>query len=82
MPKIRKAVIKFGTDGWRAVIADTYTHANVRRCAAGLARYVRQQGQAGQGIVIGYDTRFGSKDFADKHQVSASISAKTGIAPT
>jgi phosphomannomutase len=56
--------IKFGTDGWRAVIADTYTYANVRRCAAGLARYILDQGQAQRGIVVGYDTRFGSPEFA------------------
>ncbi|HRV91551.1 MAG TPA: phosphoglucomutase/phosphomannomutase family protein [Anaerolineae bacterium] len=56
--------IKFGTDGWRAVIADTYTFANVRRCAAGLGRYVLNQHQADRGLVIGYDTRFGSHDFA------------------
>ena len=36
--------IKFGTDGWRAIIADTYTYANVRRCAAGLGRYMQQHG--------------------------------------
>ncbi len=64
--------IKFGTDGWRAVIADTYTYANVRRCAAGLAQYLLGQGYERQGIVIGYDTRFGSKDFAE---VSASTLA-------
>ncbi|RMF03134.1 MAG: phosphoglucomutase/phosphomannomutase family protein, partial [Chloroflexi bacterium] len=56
--------IKFGTDGWRAVIADTYTFANVRRCAAGLGRYLLAQNQADRGLVIGYDTRFGSADFA------------------
>ena len=56
--------IKFGTDGWRAVIADTYTHANVRRCATGLGRYIHAQKQAERGLVVGYDTRFGSADFA------------------
>lgn len=56
--------IKFGTDGWRAVIADTYTHANVRRCAAGFGHYLHTQHQAERGVVIGYDTRFGSADFA------------------
>lgn len=57
--------IKFGTDGWRAVIADTYTFANVRRCAAGLGRYVLNQNQAKRGVVVGYDTRFSSQDFAE-----------------
>jgi phosphomannomutase len=56
--------IKFGTDGWRAIIADTYTFANVRRCAAGLATYLTHRNQHQQGLVIGYDTRFASADFA------------------
>ncbi len=68
--------IKFGTDGWRAVIADTYTYANVRRCAAGLGRYLLAQNRGAQGIVIGYDTRFGSRDFAE---VSASTLAALGL---
>ena len=68
--------IKFGTDGWRAIIADTYTYANVRRCTAGLARHLISRGQAQQGVVIGYDTRFGSKDFAE---VAASTMAALGV---
>lgn len=68
--------IKFGTDGWRAIIADTYTYANVRRCAAGLGRYLLNQKQAQKGVIIGYDTRFGSKDFAG---VSASTLAALGV---
>jgi phosphomannomutase len=74
---MRKPVpIKFGTDGWRAVIADTYTYGNVRRCAAGLGRYLLEQGQARRGLVIGYDTRFGSREFAG---VAASTLAGLGI---
>nr|HMQ53393.1 phosphoglucomutase/phosphomannomutase family protein [Anaerolineae bacterium] len=72
----RSIPIKFGTDGWRAVMGDTYTYANVRRCAAGLGRYVQQQGQADRGLVIGYDTRFGCDRFAD---VAASTLAALGI---
>ncbi|HMR64013.1 MAG TPA: phosphoglucomutase/phosphomannomutase family protein [Anaerolineae bacterium] len=72
----RSIPIKFGTDGWRAVMGDTYTYANVRRCAAGLGRYVQQQGQADRGLVIGYDTRFGSDRFAG---VAASTLAALGI---
>jgi phosphomannomutase len=68
--------IKFGTDGWRAIIADTYTYANVRRCTAGLARHLISRGQAQQGVVIGFDTRFGSKDFAE---VAASTMAALGV---
>jgi len=57
--------IKFGTDGWRAVMADEYTYSNVRRCAVGLGLYLRQVGQAERGVIIGYDTRFSSRRFAE-----------------
>ena len=57
--------IKFGTDGWRAIIADEFTFANVRLCAQGTAAYVSGTGLASQGIVIGYDTRFASDRFAE-----------------
>lgn len=56
--------IKFGTDGWRAIIADEYTFENVRFCAAGTAEYVKRAGLAERGLVIGYDTRFASAEFA------------------
>ena len=56
--------IKFGTDGWRGVIAEDFTFDNVRFCAQGVADYFRQAGLEGQGLVIGYDTRFASEDFA------------------
>lgn len=56
--------IKFGTDGWRAIIADDFTFANVRYCAQGTADYVTQAGLASQGMVVGYDTRFLSAEFA------------------
>ena len=56
--------IRFGTDGWRAVIAEDYTYANVRACAEGVARYLEEAGLAGRGLVIGFDTRFASEHFA------------------
>jgi phosphomannomutase len=56
--------IQFGTDGWRAIIAEDYTFDNVRSCAEGVARYLEKAGLAGRGVVIGYDTRFASEDFA------------------
>ena len=56
--------IAFGTDGWRAIIAEEFTFANVRVCAQGVARYLQKQGTTQQGIVVGYDTRFGSDRFA------------------
>lgn len=60
--------IKFGTDGWRGRIADDYTFANVRRCAEGYARYIVTTPKAMESprpaVVIGYDKRFQSEDFA------------------
>lgn len=56
--------IRFGTDGWRAVIAEDYTFENVRRCAQGFADYLLSQGYGGQWVVIGYDKRFQSESFA------------------
>lgn len=56
--------IAFGTDGWRAIIADQYTFDNVRRCARGVAELLQAKGIADRGVVVGYDTRFESEDFA------------------
>jgi len=56
--------IVFGTDGWRARIAEDYTYDNVRRCAQGVAEWVTQQGMQAKGVVIGYDRRFSSEYFA------------------
>jgi alpha-D-glucose phosphate-specific phosphoglucomutase len=56
--------IKFGTDGWRAVIAEDFTFDNVRACAQGVANYLKQARLTECGLVIGYDTRFASEDFA------------------
>jgi phosphomannomutase len=56
--------IVFGTDGWRARIADDFTFENVRRCADGVAHYVTEQGAAARGVVVAYDRRFASEHFA------------------
>jgi alpha-D-glucose phosphate-specific phosphoglucomutase len=56
--------IRFGTDGWRAVIAEDFTFDNVRACAQGVADYFKQARLADRGLVIGYDMRFASEDFA------------------
>src|SRR5262245_42613122 len=58
-------VIKFGTDGWRAIIAEDFTFTNVRALAASVARYLKETGLGERGLVIGYDTRFGSDRFAE-----------------
>ena len=68
--------IKFGTDGWRAVIADDFTFANVRYCAQGAADYLKQKGLADRGVYIGYDRRFASEDFA---AAAAEVLAGNGI---
>ena len=57
-------IIKFGTDGWRGIIAQDFTFDNVRYCAQGVSRYLLEQGLAQRGLVVGYDTRFASEDFA------------------
>ena len=56
--------IKFGTDGWRGVIAEDYTFDNVRRAAQGFASYLLENGKQGQTVVVGYDKRFDSEFFA------------------
>jgi phosphomannomutase len=56
--------IKFGTDGWRAAIAEDYTFHNVRRCARGVAEYLQQTGRADRGVVVCHDRRFASEHFA------------------
>jgi len=68
--------IKFGTDGWRAVIADDFTFANVRTAAEAIAAYVHASEDPAKGLCIGYDTRFGSRDFA---RACAEVVASTGI---
>jgi alpha-D-glucose phosphate-specific phosphoglucomutase len=50
--------IKFGTDGWRGLIADDFTFDNVRRVAGAIAGYVLKHEDPTRGIVVGYDTRF------------------------
>lgn len=56
--------IHFGTDGWRGEIANDYTFENVRRCTQGFASYLKNHGKQGQWIVVGYDKRFHSENFA------------------
>ncbi len=56
--------IRFGTDGWRGVIADDFTFENVRRVAWAIARYIVRAEKPGQGVIVGYDNRFASERFA------------------
>ena len=68
--------IKFGTDGWRALIAEDYTFDNVRLCAQGTAALLKRYDLAGRGVVIGYDTRFASEHFA---AAAAEVFAGNGV---
>jgi len=67
--------IKFGTDGWRGIIADDFTFGNVRKVAQATAQYLRTRSNDPLAIV-GYDCRFGSEDFA---QSVADVFASNGI---
>jgi phosphomannomutase len=68
--------IKFGTDGWRGVIADDFTYDNVRQVSAAIAAYTLKHEDPGHGLVVGYDTRFGSERFA---RIAAEVLAAAGI---
>jgi len=68
--------IKFGTDGWRGVIADDYTFENLRRAAQGFASYLIEKGYAGEWVVVGHDKRFHSENFA---AVVAEVLAGNGL---
>jgi alpha-D-glucose phosphate-specific phosphoglucomutase len=67
--------IRFGTDGWRGVIAEDFTYASVRTVAYAIARYVGRNEQPGRGVIIGFDNRFGAEQFA---HVAAETVAMTG----
>jgi phosphomannomutase len=68
--------IKFGTDGWRGVIAADFTFDNVAKVALATANYYKKHKKIKNGIVIGYDSRFLSKEFAEK---TAEVIANRGI---
>jgi phosphomannomutase len=68
--------IKFGTDGWRGIIADDFTFDNVRRVAGAIAAYVLKHEDARRGVIVGYDTRFASPEAA---RIVAEVLAGSGI---
>jgi len=70
------AKIQFGTDGWRGLIAEDYTFDNVRRCTQGFAEYLLSKVKQGSWVVVGYDKRFHSENFA---QAAASVLAGNGF---
>src|SRR3984957_4618758 len=70
--------IKFGTSGWRAVMAEEFTFANVRRAVHGIARYVKSQKAQGARVVVGRDPRFLGETFCS---IASEILASYGITP-
>lgn len=68
--------IKFGTSGWRAIIADEFTFPNVRIVVQSIADYLRLEGLHNRPVVVGYDTRFLSEKFA---QTAAGVLAANGL---
>ena len=56
--------IEFGTGGWRAVIGDGFTRANVQRLTYALAQKMKDEGAAQRGFLVGYDRRFLSREAA------------------
>lgn len=69
-------VIKFGTDGWRGQMAEDYTFTNVRRCAQGFADYLLAHYSKDEWVVVGYDKRFQSENFA---AAAAEVLAANGL---
>ncbi len=68
--------IRFGTDGWRGIIADNYTFENVRIIAQATAEYVKEKGTSARGIAVGYDYRSMSETYA---MLVAEILAANGV---
>jgi len=70
--------IKFGTSGWRAVMAEEFTFANVRRAIQGIARYVVSQKPSGSRVIVARDPRFLGETFCS---MAAEILSAHGIIP-
>lgn len=68
--------IRFGTSGWRAVLAEEFTFANARRVITAIARVLSEDGHAGRLVLVGYDTRFLAERFAAD---AAGILAREGL---
>jgi len=70
--------IKFGTSGWRAVMAEEFTFANVERAVQGIARYVSSRKSQGAKVIVGRDPRFLGETFC---AMAADILSRNGITP-
>src|SRR5580700_3919949 len=69
--------IKFGTSGWRAIVADEFTVANIRLAVAGIADYVKTQPEPHR-VLVGRDPRFLGESFVD---IAARVLAGSGVTP-
>jgi len=69
--------IKFGTSGWRAIVADEFTVANIRKAVAGIAAYVKTQPEPHR-VLVGRDPRFLGESFVNE---AAMVLAAAGVAP-
>src|SRR5690349_15888996 len=69
--------IKFGTSGWRAIVADEFTVANIRLAVAGIAAYVKTQPQPHR-VLVGRDPRFLGESFVSE---AASVLSAAGVTP-
>jgi phosphoglucomutase len=70
--------IKFGTSGWRAVMAEEFTFANVRRAVRGIARYVAAEKPVGARVIVGRDPRFLGETFCS---IAAEVLRAHGVTP-
>src|SRR5215475_13137507 len=70
--------IKFGTSGWRAIVADDFTVANVRRAVTGIARYVASRNPSGARLIVGRDPRYMGESFVD---IAAEVLSAHGVKP-
>src|SRR5215203_2870129 len=69
--------IRFGTSGWRSIIAEDFTFDNVRRVSSAICSYLKRQDEVtGQTLIIGHDTRFMGEQFA---AVAADIAKRKGF---
>jgi phosphoglucomutase len=73
-----KTAIKFGTSGWRAVVAEEFTFVNVRRAVRGIARYVVSQKAKGAKVIVGRDPRFLGETLCS---MAAEILSAHGVIP-
>src|SRR3954469_3131839 len=73
------ATIKFGTSGWRSLIAEDFTYGNVRRAVTGIAKYVASVKPSGARVIVGRDPRFLGEQFT---AVASDVLAEYGITPS